>query len=278
MNIMEISNPKEWSFRAAIYQYEVSEEYAEIGEMIISDVLMENDSADIILWNRDQALNFATEGSRYSIKQTCDHCGARFNYGAAYENEKTGECIVVGNVCATTHMLLTKHQVADKLLRRKVKAARTKAENILKIESLDEPLRSAMKSEHHIATSIRRYFLKYGEISDSQNELILKIHNNIQKENERIKYHGHIGLPKERLILNVECIKSTGFIRPVYYGDDTEFVNVTTLVTKCNKLVVVKSPLWRADKGDKLKIKATVKSHDNYRGDDQTIVQRVVVL
>lgn len=52
---------------------------------------------------------------------------------------------------------------------------------------------------------------------------------------------------------------------------------IVTMVTPDGVCLVSKSGSFDADPGDKLKFKATVKKHDEYRGQAQTVVQRIKV-
>lgn len=90
----------------------------------------------------------------------------------------------------------------------------------------------------------------------------------------------HVGSPKERKSFDVVCIRHTSFVRPSFgYGATVERVHVTTMIDKSTgACLVALTPSWAADEGEEFRIKATVKEHSEYRGQAQTIVQRVVVL
>lgn len=85
-----------------------------------------------------------------------------------------------------------------------------------------------------------------------------------------------IGEEGERLELNVEVTRVYAFERPHRVAHwTTERVYIVTMVTNDGACVVSKSTSFSAREGDKLRIKATVKGHDNYKGQAQTVVQRV---
>lgn len=90
----------------------------------------------------------------------------------------------------------------------------------------------------------------------------------------------YVGTPKERKTFDVVCIRHTSFVRPSFgYGSSVERVHVTTMIDKATgACLVALTPSWAADEGEEFRIKATVKEHSEYRGQAQTIVQRVVVL
>lgn len=81
----------------------------------------------------------------------------------------------------------------------------------------------------------------------------------------------YLGQENERLILNVEIVRQASFVGT--FG----IVYILTMVTPENVCVVSKGS-FSAPVGDKLKIKATVKYHDIYNGQAQTVVNRVKVI
>jgi uncharacterized protein (DUF3820 family) len=88
-----------------------------------------------------------------------------------------------------------------------------------------------------------------------------------------------VGQPKQRLTFDVIVVGSRHFTRAAFSGYGVEVVYVTTMVDKAtNACLVVFSGAFNPEEGDELKIKATVKDHDEYKGQAQTIVQRVTVL
>lgn len=88
-----------------------------------------------------------------------------------------------------------------------------------------------------------------------------------------------IGEPKQRLDLNVVVLRCNSFYRPAYNGYYDEEVFITTMVDLDSKACLVSfSPSYSAIEGSELHIKATVKKHDTYKDQAQTIVQRVKVL
>ncbi|QIQ65274.1 hypothetical protein 19_00005 [Pseudomonas phage Epa19] len=89
----------------------------------------------------------------------------------------------------------------------------------------------------------------------------------------------HLGEPKKRLSFRVTVVRSAYFDRPAYGSYDRyERVYVTTMVESVTgACLVVKSPSFSAEPGAELTIKGTVKEHTEYKGQAQTVLQRVVV-
>lgn len=106
---------------------------------------------------------------------------------------------------------------------------------------------------------------------------------------ELIKNHSHLALPKpdpvatigkekQRLQLEVTVSKVRWFDRDGYTGRP-ERVYITTMIEKETKAcLVAKTTSWRGKEGEELSIKATVKGFGEYKGQVQTIVQRVAVV
>ena len=88
-----------------------------------------------------------------------------------------------------------------------------------------------------------------------------------------------VGQPKQRLAFDVTVVGSRHFVREGFGYGGPEVCYVTTMIDKAtNACLVVFSGAFSPEEGDELKIKATVKSHDEYKGQAQTIVQRVTIL
>lgn len=87
-----------------------------------------------------------------------------------------------------------------------------------------------------------------------------------------------LGKPKERLRLAVTVVRCAHFDRQSFNGYGYERVYVTTMVEQAtNACIVVKSASFSAEPGEELRIKGTVKEHSEYKGQMQTVLQRVVV-
>lgn len=186
MKTLNLGNPEQWTFIAIVWHYEDSKDYfQEVVQDKINAMIETNhmDGNNIPWWNSDQARAACTEDSRYYVKGTCDHCGAHFNYGAAYRNDQ-GEVAIIGNVCASNKLCLTEHKYLDKKLRTLVQTARTRAKNeMLKdtraklVQDFKEPLKSALLHDHSVCQDIYTRYLKWGNLSEAQRTLVIAIYN-----------------------------------------------------------------------------------------------------
>lgn len=179
----DFTNTDAWQFIAVVFLASArSEDGAEIAEMIADDMMCANDADDdVAIWDYTDASKACTKDSRFDQRGTCDHCGAHFNYGAAYKNGD--DVAIVGNICATNKLCMTAHQYADAKLRRAVKAARTKLRMSKKRANNEHivanvfpaDLRDALNFDHGINASIKDFFVNHGTLSSRQVDLIFKL-------------------------------------------------------------------------------------------------------
>jgi uncharacterized protein (DUF3820 family) len=86
----------------------------------------------------------------------------------------------------------------------------------------------------------------------------------------------YVGEPKKRMTFDVTVVRHFAFARESFSGYGVETVHIVTMVDKATGACLVsKSTAFRAEEGEELKIKATVKEHSEYRGQAQTVVQRI---
>lgn len=176
--------PETFEFVGALYHYGYGEEGDEIADWILGDVAETfGKYDDLTLFNSDEATNLASPDGRYATKGTCDHCGARFNFGAVFCDKESGDHLIVGHICATTKLSLSDGEYSDALLRRAVKSARTKAKmkavrkkNRATLESgeLGPELTSALNYPHPMCESIRDAFLDGRELTAKMKAAVIR--------------------------------------------------------------------------------------------------------
>ncbi|CAO77798.1 hypothetical protein [Pseudomonas virus Yua] len=89
----------------------------------------------------------------------------------------------------------------------------------------------------------------------------------------------YVGEPKKRQTFDVTVVRRYSFARDAWNGYGIETVHIITMIDKATgACLVAKSGAFYAEEGEELKIKATVKEHAEYRGQAQTVVQRIAVL
>lgn len=120
----------------------------------------------------------------------CDVCGAHFIHGEAWEHAPTGEIVFLGHTCAAKYEM----HASDPAFERAIAGHRSRV--IRRLEMLaridrarrflrDKPeLRAAMRSKHRIVRDLVNKTLHYGDLSEKQVALAIKI---AREERERAK-------------------------------------------------------------------------------------------
>jgi hypothetical protein len=119
-------------------------------------------------------------------KGTCDHCGARFDWGSVYRHT-SGLHIVVGNVCAEkTLSVPSRFELDVKRLKARIAAARETARNAAKAqrEAAVDGYEWLYAEKHANPTlaDIAAKGLKYGGLTPRQVELIQRIHSGVKPQ------------------------------------------------------------------------------------------------
>ena len=174
---MNFYNPEEWTYvNGVLIMPPESEEAAEYAD-IVAEALFEfydishpwmdyKQAADAIGRDSDQ---------RFIQKGTCDHCGARFNYGAMFHNDLTGETAVVGHICAVNTLSLNASQAVYKRMQTAKKAILTRLQGDSREASLSNRRRTLLTGTHHIVKDIRTQFRHKGFLSVAQWDLVKKL-------------------------------------------------------------------------------------------------------
>lgn len=88
-----------------------------------------------------------------------------------------------------------------------------------------------------------------------------------------------VGEPKKRQEFDVIVIASRSFMKESFSGFGQEVCFVTTMIDKkTNACLICFSGAFSPEEGEELKIKATVKDFSEYKGQAQTVIQRVTIL
>lgn len=86
-----------------------------------------------------------------------------------------------------------------------------------------------------------------------------------------------LGAQKERLTLDVTVVSVRTFLRDRFNGCGREMVYVVTMVDRATRACLLSiSTAFAPKEGAELLIKGTVKDHSKYRGQAQTVLQRIV--
>jgi hypothetical protein len=85
----------------------------------------------------------------------------------------------------------------------------------------------------------------------------------------------HVGAIGKRQLFNATVVRVSSYERQRFGSYGMETVWIVTMQDEAGHALVSKSPAFHAQKGETLKFKATVKAHDEYQGERQTVIQRI---
>lgn len=126
-----------------------------------------------------EALEASAYRGNHHAKGTCDHCGARFYYGAAFRHRPTGDVIAVGNRCSADAFGRESRAAYEiSRLKARVEALRRRQEATGAARAfldLNPGLDAALGAEHYISRDLAAKLLKYGSLSVKQVALAFKL-------------------------------------------------------------------------------------------------------
>lgn len=88
----------------------------------------------------------------------------------------------------------------------------------------------------------------------------------------------HLGQPGDKFQADVTVVRATSFQSQGFGSYYSSTCYVITMVTSTGECLVSMSERFRANVGDKMTIKGTVKAHDEYKGQAQTRVMRLKIV
>lgn len=126
------------------------------------------------------------DAGNFVRKGTCDHCGARFDWGSVYQHT-SGAHIVVGNVCADKTMEVPSRLELDvRRMKSRIAAAREAARNAAKARELAvaDGYQWLYECTHDNATltDIARKGLAWGGLTAAQVALVKRLHDGTPAE------------------------------------------------------------------------------------------------
>lgn len=121
--------------------------------------------------------------------------------------------------------------------------------------------------------------IEKSHITEGQATAILNVIEKIETAAKVAAASEHVGQVGKRIEVAVTVERVTEFIRPKFGAHwIEECFAIVTMRTAEGAAIVSKSTSFWSEKGRQLKIRATVKEHTEYKGEKQTIIQRVAVL
>lgn len=228
---------------------------------------------------------------------TCDFCGTAIMHNFIIKGSGEGDRrFVVGSDCVarTGDAGLVKLVRAERLKIVREKREASRAMKRAEREALWATERAArasafaieyaglitaaapfMETDRFIKDVMERHlggsFVSWRALAAVEQAIINNLKRAERKANSR-----HVGKVGERLELAVTVVRRSSFDRPCYGAEwRNETVWVVSMTDQDGNTIVSKSTAFYAEKGEAFRIKATVKDHNEYEGERQTLVQRI---
>jgi hypothetical protein len=226
---------------------------------------------------------------------SCHYCGMAImhNYEIVSADHKhfvvgsecvnrTGDVGLIKQVRRERLKMAQEKRAAKSRMKREEREAAWKVERderaaAFKVEHADLIAKAATYADlgGFIADVIKRG-LEGGRVSDRALEAVA---NTMADLDERARLRAasqHVGTAGERRTFKVRVQRVSYYVRPSFSGYGSETVWIVTM-REGDNAIVSKSTAFCPEKGQELTIKATIKAHDSYQGEAQTLVQRVKV-
>lgn len=224
--------------------------------------------------------------ARHHNSGTCHICGARALYVAKYHHVPSNTYIVTGMDCADKMAFggtgVFKAFRAKVSHERKLYKGKTLAREILALLGMSEAYRIYVENvegkQEDIISSIVAKLVQYGNISEKQATLIAKLLSDIADRPRRdaqaaaeraaaVAKSDYVGTIGQRIEFDLTVTFCASF--ETQYG----IMYVHNMTDAAGNVVVYKGARI-AQRGDKVKMVATVKAHNLYRDIKQTVVSR----
>jgi hypothetical protein len=114
-----------------------------------------------------------------------------------------------------------------------------------------------------------------GFMSDRALAAVIKVVEDQEQRAVRRANSKHTGTVGKRQKFTATVVRVSSYERQRFGGYSNEVVWIISMSDEEGNTLVSKSPAFHAEKGEKLTFKATVKAHDEYQGERQTVIQRV---
>lgn len=117
------------------------------------------------------------------------------------------------------------------------------------------------------------------EWSEAQATAVRAAYQRYLDQKRKARESRHVGAPGQRIEATVTVERVTSFYRPEFNNPNhAQTVWIVTMRDAAGNALVSKSPRFCPEKGASLTIRATVKQHDEYRDEAQTLLQRIKVV
>jgi hypothetical protein len=224
---------------------------------------------------------------------SCCHCGTAIMNNYIIENAagkrfvvgcdcvaKTGDAGLIKEVRAERLRVVREKREASRAMKRSDREALWAAERNARaatfaIEHADLVKRAEPFMDNNFVSDVLTRALAGAFISDRALDAVIRVVGELEAQAVRRANSKHIGEVGKRQKFTATVVRVSSFERPRYASWGNEVVWIVSMVDAEGNTLVSKSPSFHAEKGETLTFKATIKAHDEFRGERQTVVQRV---
>lgn len=224
---------------------------------------------------------------------TCAHCGTailnNFIIESSDDNRfvvgcdcvaKTGDAGLVKEVRTERLRIVREKREAGRRLARSEREALWTAERksrgaVFAIEHADLVKRAGPYMDVGFIQSVIERGLAGGFMSDKALAAVYRVIADQEARDARRANSKHTGTVGKRQTFTATVVRVSSFERPRYASYGYETVWIISMTDTEGNTLVSKSASFHAPKGETLTFKATVKDHDEYQGERQTVVQRI---
>lgn len=227
---------------------------------------------------------------------SCNYCGTAIMHNFIIESAdhrrfvvgsdcvaKTGDAGLIKEVRRVRLVKAQEKRAAKRTMARAEREAMWKAERsdraaIFIVAHADLIERAKAFETNYFIKSVITRGIEGGFISDKAMNAVEAAINNMENNARMRLASRHVGTVGKRETFNVRVDRINSYERPAYGRHGYETVWIVTLRDSNDNAIVVKSSAFCPEKGETLTIKATVKEHNVYNGEEQTIIQRVKII
>ena len=225
---------------------------------------------------------------------SCAHCGTAIMHNFIIESSdarrfvvgcdcvaKTGDAGLIKQVRGERLRVVRDKREAGRNMKRAEREALWAAERaaratVFAVEHADLIKRAEPFTEtNNFVKDVMKRGLTGGFMSDRALEAVIRVVSDLEAQIVRRANSKHTGTVGKRQAFTATVVRVASFERPRFNSFGMETVWIISMTDADGNTLVSKSPAFHAEKGETLKFKATVKAHDEFRGERQTVIQRV---
>lgn len=194
---------------------------------------------------------------------------------------KTGDAGLVKQTRAVRLAVVREQRAARSQMKRAEREALWAAERAARAADFKAAYADLIKRaeghpDNRFVTDVINSHLEGRFISEKALTAIVHSMDEADKRAARKANSKHVGVVGKRQVFGtVTVVRKASYERASFAGYGHETVWIISMSDEAGNTLVSKSASFYAEKGDTFKIKATVKEHSSFDGENQTVIQRI---